>query len=353
MEPACHHAALEPAGSPCEFSERPGSKIVTPMASEKTPRSESALDLGDSPHATTARSRPRIPLPGGKLRLPRRRPLREGILNAFSRILQVARRSARSAAEDPVASVHEYRKALRRARAVVSLLRPSLGKPASSGLARHLRGAFAVTGAFRDADILLATLRGLPQEPEDELARHAIEVTLELEQRRTRVETSEALQSGLQPLAALPAALEVTLDPEFSANDLERGLARSRRRERQALGRARESGSDEDLHEWRKRVKELRYQTELLASTGSRELKKREKALGQLAQELGEVTDRILLIREIERRQKEGTIPPARALVDGIRKLTADRSGRMLERGADLFEHDPRVFARQVIGERG
>ncbi|MGH9368887.1 MAG: CHAD domain-containing protein, partial [Thermoanaerobaculia bacterium] len=326
-----------------------------PMASEKRPGPAALPAEGDPRRREGAKSDWAHPGPPGgrKLRLPRRRPLREGILTAFARILAAARRAARSARQDPVAAVHEYRKSLRRARAVVSLLRASLGKEAAAGLARQLRGAFAVTGSFRDADILLATLRRLPPVPEDDPARHAIEAALELEQRRTRGETSETLAQALRLLAALPAVLDVTLDPEFSAHDLERGLFRSRRRERQALERARESGSDEDLHEWRKRVKELRYQVELLASTGSRELKKREKALGQLAQELGDVTDAIVLAREIARRQREGSVPPAPALLERIRELAADGSRRLRERGAGLFEGDPKLFARQVIAERG
>lgn len=295
----------------------------------------------------------RRPSLGGKLRLPRRRPLREGVLTAFSRVLGTARRCARGAGENPVAAVHEYRKALRRARAIIALLSPSLGKPAARGFTGHLQGAFRATNAFRDADILLQTLRAVPAAPEDDLARHAIEVALELEQRRTRAETAETLGRGVRALSGLPAALEVVLDPLFSTKNLERGLTRSRRRERRALDRARKTESDADLHEWRKRVKELRYQLELFASTGSRELKKREKALGQLAQDLGNLTDLIVLRSEIARRQQEGAVPPAPSLIDRMVRLSTLRSGEILQRGARLFEDEPKVFARQVIGERG
>jgi CHAD domain-containing protein len=322
------------------------------VASERRPGDPE--DFRDTPDAAKDKPGPkRRKIAGGKLRLPRRRPLREGVLTAFSRILASARRCARSAEEDPVAAVHEYRKSIRRARAVVSLLRPSVGKSAADGLARHLKDAFQGTGAVRDADILLTSLRAIPAEPEDDLARHAIEVALELEQRLSRREISETLGQGVPNLAPLPAALEVTLSPDFSANDLERGLSRSRRRERRALERARETGSDEELHEWRKRVKELRYQVELFASTGSRELKKREKALGDLAQQLGEVTDAIVLAREILRREKDGSVPPASSLLERIRGSASSASRGLLEKGADLFERDPKSFARQVIAERG
>jgi CHAD domain-containing protein len=193
----------------------------------------------------------------------------------------------------------------------------------------------------------------VPAVPEEDLARHTLQVALELEQRRTRRETSETLERGLAELASLAAALRVLLDPAFSAQDLEDGIRRSRRRERTSLERAVQTGDAADFHEWRKRVKELRYQIELLASTGSRELKKREKALGRLAQDLGEVTDLTVLAREIERRSSEGAVPPAAHLVDRIRKIAQDKSRRLLDDGVALFETDPRQFARQVMAERG
>jgi len=111
--------------------------------------------------------------------------------------------------------------------------------------------------------------------------------------------------------------------------------------------------SDEDLHEWRKRVKELRYQVELLASKGGGEIKRREKSLGRLAQDLGAVTDLIVLAREIGEREREGTVPASPALKERIRELAAKRSGPLLELGAKLFEGDAKLFARQVLGERG
>lgn len=322
------------------------------MASEQRPRPRTPHPADDEPFPTGAAAPRRKPL-GGKLRLPRRRPLREGILKAFARSLGVARRAARASSQDPVAAVHEYRKALRRARAVVSLLVPTLGRRAVRGLAGHLRAGFAVTSAFRDADILLEALARVSSVPEDDLARHAIQVALELEQRRSRAETESTLAKGLASVAALPGALDVVLDPDFSAQDLERGLLRSRRRERKALAAALGSGGSEDFHEWRKRVKELRYQIELLASTGSRELKKREKRLAELAQALGGVTDLTVLAREIERRRDEGTVPPAPALVDRLRALASERTSELMESGKELFEEDPRLFARQVMAERG
>ena len=83
---------------------------------------------------------PRRPA-GRKLAMRRSATLRESVLLAFARTLRYARAVARRAPEEPEESVHEYRKSIRRARAVVSLLRPALGKKTAGGWLRQLPSA--------------------------------------------------------------------------------------------------------------------------------------------------------------------------------------------------------------------
>lgn len=135
--------------------------------------------------------------------------------------------------------------------------------------------------------------------------------------------------------------------------DLTRGLARSCRRVRRTLDQAAESGKSADFHEWRKRVKELRYQIELLASSGSAELKRREKALSGLAEELGKTTDLMVLHAALAERVKAGLIPEAPTLDEAIRTEIAGRSKELLGRGKDFFIEAPAEFARRVLAERG
>jgi CHAD domain-containing protein len=122
---------------------------------------------------------------------------------------------------------------------------------------------------------------------------------------------------------------------------------------RRSLRRAVASRADVDFHEWRKRVKELRYQVELLAAGASVELKTREKALGKLAEELGKVTDALVLLRELERLEEDGAIPPGAAWLDRIRLLIREQSDTLLSGGTELFADAPRRFARRVLAERG
>lgn len=292
---------------------------------------------------------PRRPA-GRKLAMRRACPLRESILLAFARTLRYARAVARRAAADPEESVHEYRKSIRRARAVIGLLRPALGAKSAAGLSRELKRAFAETGAFRDADVLLASLRLIPG---DDPVLPTIEAALGLERTRDAEAVSRALEAGSRILRPLPDALRVTLSESFSMDELARGLSRSVRRVQVTLARAAESRLDADFHEWRKRVKELRYQLEMLASSGSAALKRREKALAALAEDLGETTDLILLEAALAARASRGEIPESLSLHDAIRTAISGRVEGLLERGRNMFALPHAEFVRLVLAERG
>ncbi len=285
-----------------------------------------------------------------RLTAPRGVPLREALLRAFARIVSVARGTLRHVERDPESALHDFRKSIRRARALVSLLRPALGRTAARGLAGELRRAFQATGPLRDADILIATLRSVAS---DDPALPAIERRLEDEQSGDGSRAAEALADGGRILKPLPDVLRVTLPADFSMDDLARGLARSWRRARAALERAEATRADPDFHEWRKRAKETRYQIELLASSGSPALRRREKTFAALAEELGKITDLIVLQASLAERQKAGAIPEAPALAENIHAAIAAGAAERIEQGREIFAESPADFARQVLAERG
>ncbi len=295
--------------------------------------------------------------PPRKRRAPRKRlalrrglPLREGMLGAFQSILGVTRRTAAAASTRPVEAVHEFRKSIRRARAIVELLRPALGKRAADGLILALKKAFAETGSLRDADILLAALASLG---EPDVTTGALEAALEAELagRPGPAQTAGLLRKGAAGLRPLPGVLDVVLPTDFSVGDLHKGLARTQRRARQALTRALGSYSQENFHRWRRRMKELRYQVELLASGGSKPLRHTEKELGRLAQDVGNTTDLFVLGREVGARA--AALPDAAGLAERIRLVSEDAARQLLSRGEELLAEPPRRFADRVLAERG
>jgi CHAD domain-containing protein len=289
-----------------------------------------------------------------RLRLARGKPLRDGILAAFANVLRVPRRCAAAATEKPVEAVHEYRKSIRRARALLSLLRPAIGKTAHKGLLGELKGAFGETSSLRDADVLLATLRALPageSDGERKFADEALEA--EIASARDSAAIAKVLHHGSARLKPLPAALGVILPQDFSVREIEAGLERAARRVADTLATARRTAKEEDFHEWRKAVKELRYQVELLSWGGSRKIKAREKDLGDLAKSLGDATDLAVLRRELSSRQVAGTMPATPTLLALLEARATEERSTLLERGAALLSEKPAPLARTVLAERG
>ena len=298
-------------------------------------------------------SRPREsrrPARGGKLRLRRNAPLRDALLSAFANVLGHAKRSATNPGDDPERSVHDYRKSIRRARSVVALLRPALGKKTTRAFAAELADAFRATGALRDADVLAATLAALAGDDAG-LFVEAAEITARMGASRPS-DPAGVLAAAIPILRRLPAALEVSLPRDYSTSDLEEGVERGYRRAQEALRRAQVSRTDVDFHFWRKRVKELRYQVELLASTGTPPLKAREKELGILARELGEVTDLLLVCQRIEALRGPDGDAGSRLCERG-RDVARQRADGLFERSQALLADDPRAYARRVLAERG
>jgi CHAD domain-containing protein len=308
--------------------------------------------LGSSPIPAPAApgSRPRKrkrSFRGGSLRLRRNVALRESLLSAFAGAMRSARRFALAATEDPKTAVHEFRKAIRRARSVVRLLRPSLGRRAAAGLVHELRHALAETSSLRDDDVLVATVAGVAGD-DPELFVEAAELAARVGSAERPV-PADVLKGALPILRRLPPALEVVLPREYSTPDLERGLARTYRRVQRTLEHAIRTRADADFHQWRKRVKELRYQLELLASIASPPLKAREKALSALARELGEVTDLAVMCSRL---RAEGGSRQGRLIEKG-QALLRTRADTLLERGQAAFAQAPGDFALQVLAERG
>jgi len=308
-----------------------------------------APPLQRSPSAESSRQSGKR-VPHGRLALRRGLPLREGLLRAFKSILGVTRRAAAAAPEHPIEAVHEYRKSIRRARALVELLRPAFGKTAADGLILRLKEAFAKTGDLRDSDILVSAL-DLMGDSDSTTESLRLMLETDLASRPGPAATAELLKSGASDLRSLTKVFDVVLPAGDSIRELQEGLERSQRRTRQALSRTLEGYSEENFHRWRRRLKELRYQVELLASGGSRPLRAREKSLARLAQDVGKVTDLCVLRNQVESRSAE--LPGAAELSQRIRQRSEERARVLLSRGNELLAEPPREFADRVLAERG
>ncbi|HEV3321901.1 MAG TPA: CHAD domain-containing protein [Solirubrobacteraceae bacterium] len=256
-------------------------------------------------------------------------------------------------------TVHETRKALKRLRALLSLLRGELGPKRYARENAALRDCGRRLAGARDAEVMLGTLDSLVRRDpahftrsaalrtlraqllaeRDTAAAHAIhdprvrgEVVVELRAVRARVERWELRERGFRLLAP----------------GVEGIYAQGRRRMRTARRRH----SVEALHVWRKRVKELRYAAETLDRGGKshkpvRRVARRADRLGEM---LGEEHDLALL--EARVRERSRGFAGERKVRKRLLRLIAARRRKLRKRalreGERLYRRPPRRFVRRL-----
>ena len=189
-----------------------------------------------------------------------RRCAREQLENAID---QLERRRA----ADPVESVHEARKSLKKTRAVLRLARCGLAKRSYRSENRSLRDAGRAVSQVRDADVMVETVDALRQ-------RYAGLVpasTFTAVRRRLATEAKAARELDENVVGRLVDDLKDALrrvdDWPLDGIDwktVRRGAIRSYGRARKAGAVAISDPSAENLHEWRKGVKDLWYHQRLL-----------------------------------------------------------------------------------------
>ncbi|HRP73200.1 MAG TPA: CHAD domain-containing protein [Luteimonas sp.] len=194
--------------------------------------------------------------------------------------------------------VHQARKSLRRARAVLRLGGESLG-PDAAAVDEELRELVRGLSQARDADALVKTLDRLLRR-EDRDAERAVLRRARAAAVRARTAVLRAALADdpdfgrrrdrlLQAAAALGGLPWETL----TSGQLLAVVEAAGRRVDKAAQRAQDSGRDEDWHRWRRRERRLVQKQRLLAGIGLPvEIERRHKAL---ARALGQAQDYALL----------------------------------------------------------
>ena len=241
----------------------------------------------------------------------------------------------------PALRVHGARKATKRVRALVRMVRGGLAAPRFRAANHGLRDAARGLAAARDAVVALATFDALVPAPDPALApvRAALLAAAEAP---APAAGPEPLSHAAAALDRVQAALSAALEPRALAWDvLEDGLADSYAGGREAMRVALAAPDDEAFHAWRKRVKDLWYQTQLLRGACEPVLAAHESLLADLGDRLGDDHDLAVLAA-----QPAAADLPALAdlLAERRRSLRAD--ARRL--GQQIYAERPRAFLRRI-----
>jgi CHAD domain-containing protein len=188
----------------------------------------------------------------------------------------------------PEQAVHEARKDMKKLRALLRLVRAELGDDLYRSENETFRDTARQLSSVRDADVMLATLGEL-EERYGELPGVARRLRPALVAHRFRTSAGSLRSGSAAAVAALMQARARIEDWPLATDGFdafEAGLWRSYRRGRRNFEAARELPSTENLHEWRKRVKDLWYHSLLLEESWK-------PVMSALADEAHELSDRL------------------------------------------------------------
>jgi CHAD domain-containing protein len=191
---------------------------------------------------------------------------------------------------DPATAIHEARKDIKKARALLRLYRSELEREIHRRENGILRDAGRELSALRDDDVLRDTiaelgLSGAELRPDED----AVDTPPEL-----------AVEAARNRLGRVLARMDTWSVAASDQRALLAGLDRTYRRGRKAFARAERRPSDERLHDWRKRAKDLRYQQQLLRSAFDEQLKAQAAAAKALGDLLGDDHDLAVLASRLE-----------------------------------------------------
>ena len=240
---------------------------------------------------------------------------------------------------DPVEAVHEARKDIKMLRATLKLVRPVIGDDLYRRENERFRGAGQTLSDVRDAQVRAETVDGLAERFADDPPPGGWSAV------RTPLAGDDASGNGALESLRDRTATEIELGDEAIENwplhadgfellrpGLRRAYSRGRRRYREAL----DDPSDEALHEWRKRSKDLWYHLRLVHRGWPEVIEATADEAHELSDRLGDDHDLAVLVGYLDEADAAACERAARARAHAGRQATpgAPRRGVRIRRAA-------------------
>ena len=252
--------------------------------------------------------------------------------------------------------IHGARKKLKRTRGILRLVRDEIGATTYRNENAVLRDTGRTIGAMRDAWVLIATVRAIRARYADLLDPHTFSDTEDwlvdrYEELRART-GPQARTDAIVNLAAARSRFAAYPLDDVVGNDFDAiapGIRRVYHRGLRGYRRASKQRSVEALHEWRKRVKYLRYQMEALAPIQPRFIGAIAGELEDLGELLGDDHDLAVLAETVLGNPEACPDDRERWMLMSL--IYADREhlqATMFRRGAAAYAEKPSEFLDRV-----
>ncbi len=271
----------------------------------------------------------------------------EAVDTARHRCLQgiaAARAALRGAAPDDT-HVHRARRELKRARALLRLVRAALPADVYRGADETLRDAGRLLAGARDAAVLQALVeRTAMSASVRPLAVRTFCRRLLQEWQLARDATDLA---GTRALLARARSRIAAAPVEGDSALLAAGFVKIYRRGRQAFGGARRVRHPVRLHEWRKHVKHYWHALEVLEPVSPQLLGALAREARSLADALGQHHDCVLLAQRLKAAPLGAHV--RRPLLRSLARRREALYRAALAAGRRLYEQKPRRLARRAL----
>jgi CHAD domain-containing protein len=256
---------------------------------------------------------------------------------------------------DQAEAVHCARKDIKKARAVVRLVRANLKKPSYRRIIDWLREAAQKLAGPRDAYVRLRTLEKLRQHFKGQLAPAALrQIHIELrhvsEEAMKRFTKKKTKRSATRTLRRGEKKFRLQIcGKEWKA--LGPGVKRTYAAGRRAYQEVLQNPAPENFHRWRKRVKDLWYHVRLLDRAWPEQMEALAKELKTLSDHLGDDHDLVVLSQDIQEKGYGQEHPREQ---ETLHALIGERQRELraaaLHIGPRLYAEKPAVFCDRLAG---
>jgi CHAD domain-containing protein len=249
-------------------------------------------------------------------------------------------------------AVHDARKRFKKVRALLRLVRPELGEKVYKRENARFRDAARPLSEVRDARVLVEALDALVERSDDGESFGPVRKALQARQRVIRRRVLKDEQAPAQVVEAVEEARQRLKGWAIGRKGwaaLAKGLKRVYKAGRDAFDAALAEPSVENLHEWRKQVKYLWHQLQVLGPTWPELMEGLGNQAHRLSDHLGDDHDLAVLRQLIEQEGAQwastGTLLKLLDLID-VRRGELQHAAAQL--GQRLYADRPKAFLNRL-----
>lgn len=272
-----------------------------------------------------------------------RRILGDEIDDAISHLTAATRRVKRE-------HFHEARKDLKRARALLRLVRDSVGKESFRRDNGAYRDIAAAVSNVRDEQVLPLTLAkliaGLPKGGATAGIKK-VRLALVARGRRAKVDRG-ALEAALAELKLARTRIDSLTLSDDGWSGVATGLKRTYRQARKGFREALAAPGDHSFHEWRKQVKYFRHGVELVEGAWEGPLEALAVSLRELAVLLGDDHDLAVLRLALSESDAEIDARARKQIFDAIAAKQKELRAGAEALGDRIFAEKPKAFTERL-----